>query len=371
MRYRTVELFYEQALDDTGTKPIDLKTTDPITAIRLEFKGVNGTDPNLYNWMNDVISKIEIVDGSDQILSINMKHGQALQFVNTGKTPYMRMEERPSGGVAEQCLIRFGRFMNDPLYYLDLTKFTNPQLKITTAGLTPNASGSGGFLAGSYKVTINLHVIEEGAQPSAGFMMYKEFFSFTAATSGDEHIALPQDYPYVGLLMRAFYIENDIHETINRLKISCDTGKFIPIDKKVHDIYRMNEEDYGPLELRMQLHRANGETVYHPLQMEPVAILMADQSTCVLKAMYQWSGYFELEVVDVSGNAITASRWIRAIIQGGSLHSTIYLPFGILTEPNTYFDPKIWADIELILTQGCPAGELGAVSLVMQQLRSY
>lgn len=371
MRYRTVELFYEQALDNTGTKPIDLKTTDPISAIRLEFKGTNSTSPNLYNWMNDAISKIEIVDGSDQICSISMKHGQALQFFNTGKTPYMRCEERPSGSYAEQCLIRFGRYMNDPLYYLDLTKFTNPQLKITTAGLTPQSSGSGGFLTGTYKVTINLHVIEEGAQPAAGFMMYKEIFSFTAATSGDEHVALPQDYPYVGLLMRAFYIENDIHETISRLKISCDTGKFIPVDKKVHDIYRMNEEDYGPLELRMQLERADGETVYHPLQMEPVAMLLPDEATSILRAIYQWSGYFELEVKDHAGSAITSTYWIRAIIQGGGLHSAIYWPFGILAEPETYFNPKDWADIDLVLTQACPAGELGAVSLVMQQLRSY
>jgi len=371
MRYRNVELYYEQSLDNTGTKIIDLKTTDPISAIRLVFKGTNGTDPNKYNWMNDVISKIEIVDGSDQLLSVTMKQGQALQFFNTRKTPYMRCEERASASYNEQVLILFGRHLWDPEYYLDLTKFTNPQLKITTAGLTPNASGSGGFLTGTFKVTVNLHVIEEGAAAAKGFMMCKEFYSFTAATSGDEHVDMPQDYPYVGLLLRAFYIENDFHETLSDLKISCDAGKFIPVEKKCADLYRMNEEDYGPLQLRMQLDRKDAETVYHPLHQDPVAMLLPDETLSVLSAIYQWSGYFTLSMQDNAGAAITDERWVRALITGSSLHSTLYLPFGVLSDPGSYFDPKVWADVELVLTQTCPAGELGAVSLVLQQLRPY
>ena len=371
MRYRDIELYYQQALDDEGTIIIDLKTTDPISALRLHFEGLNVANVNKYNWMDDVISKIEIVDGSDQLLSVNMKQGQVCQFHNTGKTPFMRGEERAGGSYHEHVLFQFGRYMWDPLYYLDLTKFNNPQLKITTAGVTPQSSGSGGFSTGTFKVTINLHVIEDGAQPAAGFMMYKEFYSFTAGTSGDEHIDLPRDFPYVGLLGRAFYIENDVDETLSDLKISCDAGKFIPVSKKVKDILRQNEEDLGPCEIRMQLDRKNAETVYHPLHGDPVAMLMCDETQAILKAQFQWSGYFVLSAQNHEGDNITSEFWIRALIKGTALHSCFYYPFGILAEPATYFDPTAWADIELILTQCCPAGELGAVSLVMQQLRSY
>jgi len=371
MKYRNVELYYEQSLEDTGTKIIDLKTTDPISAIRLDFKGTNCATQNKNNWLNDVISKIEIVDGSDQLFSLSMKEAQALQFTNTRKTPLMRLEERGGGSVNEQVLLQFGRYLWDPKYYLDLTKFTNPQLKISTNGLTPGNQASGGFATGTYKVTINLHVIEEGAEAAAGFMMHKEIYSFTAAVSGDEHIDMPLDYPYAGLLIRAFYDQNDFQETISNLKISCDAGKFVPVDKKCADLIRMTEEDYGPLELRMQLDRMSGECVYHPLHFDPVAVLQGDEHCNIYQAMYQWSGYFDLTATSNAGVATTVEEWIRMVVKGSALHSTLYLPFGLLLEPETYFDPKVWSDLELVLTQACPAGELGSVQVVLQQLRTY
>lgn len=368
MKYRNVELYYEQSLDDTGTKIIDLKTTDPVSAIRLDFKGSNDADThNKSNWMNDVITKIEIVDGSDLLFSLNLKEAQAKQFYNTGKTPYMRCEERGGGSYNEQVLMLFGRKLWDPKYYLDLTKFTNPQLKITTDEDAVRALGDDGFVSGSFKVTINLHVIEEGAEPAAGFMMSKEIYSFTSGTSGDEHIDLPMDYPFVGLLLRAYVAGNDFSENISRVKINCDAGKFVPIDKKAHDLYRMNEEDYGPLELRMQLDRKNGETVYHPLQQDPVAMLLPDETLSVLSAIYQWSGSFVLSMQDNAGVAIEDERWVRALITGSSLHSTLYLPFGLLSDPASYFDPKEWGDIDLVLTQAAAA----TVQVCLQQLRPY
>lgn len=371
MKFRNVELYYELALDDTGTKPLDLKTTDPISAIRLDFKGTNGATSNKENWLNDVITKIEIVDGSDRQVSLNMKQAQALQFFNTKKTPLMRCEERGGGSYNEQVLIQFGRFLWDPEYYLDLTKFDNPQLRITTDEDAVRAMGATGFVSDSLKVTVNLHVIEEGAETAKGFLMQKEVYSFTAGTSGDEHVDMPQDYSVAGILLRAFYTQNDFDETLSNLKVSCDTDKFVPIDKKCADLLRMNEEDYGTAEIRMQLDRKSGETVKHPIFKDPVAVLQGDEHCNIYQAIYQWSGYFDLTATTHDGTPTTAEEWIRCVIKGGSLHSTLYVPFGLLENPDSYFNPKDWADVELILTQACPAGELGTVEIVLQQLRTY
>jgi len=367
MRYRDVELYYELALDDTGTKIIDLKTTDPLSAIRLKFAGTNGATSNFENRMDDVITKIEIVDGSDQILSLNLKQAQCFQFFNTKKTPRIIIEERGGGSCAENCLILFGRYLNDPEYYLDLTKFNNPQLKITTDEDAVRAMGATGFLTTTFKVTVNLHVIEDGAEAAKGFFMYKEIYAFTSATSGDEHIDMPRDYPYHGLLMRAYVAGNDAHENISDIKISCDAGKFIPIDKKTAHINDWNEEDYGPCTIRMQLDRANDDVVYHIINKEPVAVLQPDESDMIVRAMYQWSGQFNYYQIDHAGAAITGQRWCRAIITGGGLHSTAFVPFGILADPASYFNPAEWNDVDLVLTQGAAA----VVQIATQQLRGY
>jgi len=366
MKYRQIELYYELALDDTGTKIIDLKTTDPLSAIRLEFKGTNGASYNKSNLMDDVITKIEIVDGSDQLCSLNMKQAQALQWYQTKKTPFIRIEERGGGSVREEVLLLFGRYLYDKEYYLDLKKFTNPQLKITTDEDAIRDIGADGFVTGSFKVTINLHVIDEGAEASKGFFMCKEIYSFTSGTSGDEHVDLPRDYMYAGILLRAWVAGNDPNENINKLKLSCDAGKYIPIDKYTGDILTSNEEDYGVLEIRAQLDRKDGETVYHPIFKEPVAQLTMDESDGMARAMYQWSGYFELHLLDASGAAITDERWIRATISGNGLHSCLYVPLGLINDPLTYFDPKLYEDIDLVLGQAAAA----TCQVVAQQLRT-
>lgn len=367
MRYRNVELYYEQSLDNTGTKIIDLKTKDPVSAIRLKFAGTNGATNNQENRMDDVITKIEIVDGSDQIFSLNMKQAQVFQFYNTGKTPRIIIEERGSGSVTEDVLLLFGRYLYDPEYYLDLTKFTNPQLKITTDEDAVRALGATGFLTNTFKVTVNLHVIEEGAATAKGFFMYKELYAFTSGTSGDEHVDMTRDYPYASILLRAYVAGNDASENINNIKLSCDAGKFIPINKKTAHINDWNEEDYGPCQIRCQLERADGDTVLHIMNKEPVALLEMDETDGFTRAMYQWSGQFVLHMHDMAGSGISADRWIRALITGGGMHSTAYVPFGILKDPATYFDPKPWNDIDLVLTQAAAA----TVQIAAQQLRTY
>lgn len=255
MKYRDVELYYQQALDNIGTKIIDLRTADPITAIRLSFFGTNGATSNKSNFINDVITKIELVDGSDQLLSLSMKEAQALQFRRTGKMPYMRPGESAGGSQEEQVMLLFGRYLYDPEYFMDLTKFRNPQLKITTNIAAVRAIGTDAFATGTLKVTVDLLVIQEGAVDPKGFFMQKNIYGFTSGTSGDEHIDMPMDYHYAGLMVRAFVAGNDINENISKIKLNCDAGKFIPFEKYVKDLYKHEEEDFGAAEMRYQIFR--------------------------------------------------------------------------------------------------------------------
>lgn len=367
MKYRNVELYYQQALDDVGTKIIDLKTTDPITAVRLNFYGKNGATHCKDNRLNDVVTKIELVDGSDQLLSLTLKEAQALQFRRTGKMPYMRPGEKNDGEQEESTLLMFGRYLWDPEYYLDLKKFRNPQLKITTNIAAIAAAGAEGFLSNYLKLTIDLLVIEEGAEAAKGFMMAKNVRGFTSGTSGDEPTDLPRDYPYVGLLVRAYVAGNDVNENITKLKIDCDTGKFIPIDKFTKDIYKAEEEDLGPAELRYQIFRKHGETVTHDLNHDPQVSLTPSVAGHIAGNSWSWSSRLYLVLTNHDGTAITSEELVHMIVKGSCPHSTIHLPFGKRMEPATYFDPKLHEDIKLKLTQGAAS----AVSIVLEQLRPY
>jgi hypothetical protein len=367
MKYRDVELYYQQTLDDVGTKIIDLRTTDPISAIRLQFFGTNGATSCKDNRLNDVITKIELVDGSDQLLSLTLKEAQALEFRRTGKMPYMRPGEAASGGQEESCLILFGRFLWDQEYYMDLTKFRNPQLKITTNIAAVAAASATAFLTGSLKVTIDLHIIQEGAPAAKGFFMAKNIYGFTSGTSGDEHVDMPMDYPYAGLMVRAFVAGNDINENISKLKINCDAGKYVPLEKYVKDLWKAEEQDLGPAILKYHLFRKNGETVTHDLNHDPIVTLTPNFTNRIASTGYTWSSRFSLFLTDSAGAAVTSEEDIGFTVHGACPHSTIYVPFGLPNEPATYFDPKVFGDIDLVLTQAAAS----AVAVVLSQLRAY
>ena len=367
MKYRDVELYYEKALDDVGTWINELKTSEPVSAIRLNFKGTNGATYNKDNRLNDVITKIEIVDGSDQLCSLSLKEAQALEFRRTGKMPFMRIGESASGSQDESVLLLFGRYLWDPEYYLDLPKFKNPQLKITTNIAAVAAASATAFLAASLKVTVDILVIEEGAEPAKGFMMAKNIRGFTSVTSGDEPVTMPIDYPYVGLLLRAYAAGNDVNENISKLKINCDVGKFIPIDKYVKDIYKAEEQDRGPAELRYQIFRKHGETVTHDLNHDPEVFLTPSVAGRIAGTSWSWSSRFYLVLTDHAGSAIAAEELVHLLVKGSCPHSTIHVPFGMRDKPETYFDPTLFGDIDLVLTQAAAS----AVSVILEQLRPY
>lgn len=367
MKYRLQEEYFELALDDVGTKIIDLHTASPISAIRLDFKGTNGASYCKDNRLNDVITKIEIVDGSDQLMSLSLKEAQALEFRRTGKMPFMRPGEKASGGQEEHVLLLFGRHLWDPELYLDLSKFKNPQLKITTNIAAVAAASATAFLSNSLKVTMDIHLIEEGASSASAFVMAKNVYGFTSGASGDTHIDLPTDYPYLNLMMRAFLAGNDVDENISALKINCDSGKFVPIDKKVKDIYKAEEQDLGPALLKYWIMRKNGETVTHDLNHDPIIALCPTLTNRIASCGYSWSSRFSLFLTDAAGAAITTEEEVILQVHGSCPHSTVNVPFGLRGVPESYFDATLYGDIDLVLTQAAAS----AVSIVLEQLRPY
>jgi len=367
MKYRDIELYYQQTLDDVGTKIIDLRTTDPISAIRLSFFGTNGATYNKENYLNDVITKIELVDGSDQLLSCSLKEAQAVQFRRTGKMPFMRPGESGGGEQEEQCLILFGRHLWDPEYYMDLTKFRNPQLKITTNIAAVRAAGADGYLTGYLKVSVNLLVIEEGAAEAKAFFMQKNIYGFTSADSGDEHIDMPMDYPYAGLLVRAYQVGHDPYHNISKAKLNCDAGKFIPFDIRVKDLYRVEENDFGAAEVRYFIYRKDAEWVHHILQQDPHTFFNPGIPGRIAGTYTAFNGMFKFNLRNFDNTPIAAEELTSVLIKGSCPHSTFYIPFGRAEDPLTYFDPKVFGDIDLVLTQDDPA----AVDIVLVQLRAY
>ena len=367
MKYRDVELYYQQTLDDVGTKIVDLHTKEPISAIRLTLFGTNGATYNKENYLNDVVTKVELVDGSDRLISASIKEAQAVQYRRTKKFPFLRPGEAPGGTQEEQALILFGRYLWDPEYYMDLTKYSNPQLKISTNIAAIRAAGVDGYVSKSLQASVNLLTMPEGAEAAKGFMMMKNIRGFTSAASGDEPTNMPKDYPYLGLLIRAYQVGHDPDHNISVVKLDCDTGKFIPIDIRTKDLYRCEENDYGIAELRQYMYRKDAEWIHHIITHDPIVVFNPGVPGRIAGAYTAFNGQFKFNLRNFDNTPIAAEENTAIIVKGSCPHSTVWIPFGIQELPATYFNPKDYGDISLILTQADPAD----IDLVLVQLRPY
>ncbi len=365
MRYRDNELYHDLGLDDSGTKIIDLNFNDPLSAISFLFYGTNGGTRNQNNSMHDVVTKIEIVDGSDVLLSASLKELQALHAYQTRVFPYSLNMEGPDQACKDHVTLFFGRWLWDKGYFLDLTKFSNPQLKITTDEDVIRAMSATGFLTGSFDVSIVAHIMEEEGLNSAGFFMNKEVYAFTSGASGNEYIELPRDYPYAQLMIHSTIRGSDWHELIDNVKLSCDSDKFVPFDRNGKDISETYENQHPPFQMRGHFFRSNGDNVYFPLYYNPRVLFTPKAANRIVGSDWQWSGGSDLLLTNNDGSGISSDEEVNAQIFGTDPHCSMVHEFGILNDPSTYFDPTMWKEVQLILTQAAA----GAVKIILKQMR--
>ena len=367
MRTRDAVIEYQKTLDDAGTLTKDLDLVDPVSALALEFEGTNGTTSNEDNFISDVITKIEIVDGSEVLYSLNQMQLEALHFYKTGKSPTLFPSEWASGAQRHACLLLFGRTLWDQEFAMDFTRFRNPQLKITTnIAAIRAAAAAGAFVSGTLKGTIVAKVMEDVAKPSK-YLMAKQIANWTSGTSGEKRIELPVDYPYRMLLARLWVEGSDINEVVTDIKLTCDMDKFIPFNRKVQQLDAEALAMFGMTELKHDLVRAHNSDIRTLINKEGNSIIFTggqdDGLICVDR--WQWSSQIHLTLVLHDGTYEGTAKKLHMAERGHALHATLPIPFGILDRPETWFDPTAYKKIEVVLTEAVAA----TCEIALEQVR--
>jgi hypothetical protein len=353
MRTRDAVIEYQKTLDDTGTLIKDLSIKDPISALYLEFEATNGTTSNKGNFISDVITKIELVSGSTVLYGVNLSQLEVLHLCKLGKMPTMFPSEWASGIQRHGCLLMFGRRLWDRDYAMDLTKYPNPQLKITSNLSAVRAvAADTAFATGTLKGTIVAKVMEDVAAPGK-YLRAKEIDSFTSAASGDKRVELVYDYPYRLLLLRAYISESDINEVITDFKLTCDTDAFIPFNRKVQQLDAEALALFGTGRLKHDIFCSHQDTVRLLFNKEPDVRPFYQSSTTpsIVGIDWQWSSAMKLNIYDHAGSADTTDRKYTMVEEGHALHATLPVPFGEMDKPDSWFNPKPFSKIEAVLTQ--------------------
>jgi len=369
MTTRDAVLKYQETMTDTQVPVIDLDLVDPVSALVLEVESTNGATSNKGNFISDIVTKVELVDGGVSYVSLNMAQLEALYFYKTGKMPTMFPSEWGGGGQRHSCPLLFGRYLWDRAYAFFPPNFRNPQLKITFNKAVIRAAAADGFASGNnILLSVTAKMMEEVGSP-AEFLAAKEIKSFTSVASGDERVELPIDYVYRMLMLRAWLQTKDINELISDLKITCDTDKFVMLNRKVMQLDAEALAQLGMGVIKHDVLRSNAEHTRLIFNKEPlIAPYMTEadvQNFINLNAI--WSSDMYAFNYDKNGAADGTDRKHTMIEMGHAPHATVPVFFGLPMEPDTWFNPTAYKKIEAVLTQ---AAASGAIQLVLEQVRA-
>ena len=199
--------------------------------------------------------------------------------------------------------------------------------------------------------------------------MTKEIYTWTKATSGDETIDMPRDYPYRFIVMQALHCETPVYCEFSKVKLSCNFDEFVPINETTEDLAHDNWNRYGMLHQQSECMGDGTNTdkkAYYPFAWNWGGDVQSwnTGSPSVVKRPY--SGYITVDYTE----AIALHDGQRAIVtgMGWELFDTEVIPFGNLIDETHWFDPKPWKSVRLILTQAQTAV---ASAIVLQQVRHY
>lgn len=358
MNYRNYKFLARATHEADAVHVHDINIQDPISNIVLGFEFTKADHICTLHPMAS-IPKIEIVDGSDVLFSLDGYEAEALDWYNNGGNLRSNWNNHLIGATVSRYVgINFGRYLWDPEYAFDPKMFTNPQLRISIDKDAWAAAGSHVYITGW------ANLFDQKSVALKGFFMSKEFKQWSMTDNVHEYTDLPTDHLYEGIYIRAYADDIEPNQCIQNIKISEDQDKRIPFDMGGQEILRCMLNEYPAVqeEIIVSPHTVARYAYVTPTErvhalMQPWAAAAADVGgTC-----YGGSGGHLSYIV------AAASPNCQLFVRGYTPHSTYRLPCGIHSDPETYWDVRnigsLRADIE-----GANTAE---AFIFLQQLRPY
>jgi hypothetical protein len=220
MNYREVELLRAESIATAGTRTLDLGTDQPVSRLDIVWKKTNSArvaagHPHL------IISRIDVVDGSDVLFSLDGGMAQAMAFFTQNRQSGGYLNYETGQMSAQVASIYFGRYMWDELYALDPKKHNNIQIKVA------HNLASGGSVGTVADLSVYAHVFNDKVPAPKGFVQSLEIYSYLAVANAWVYIDMPQDYPIRGLMFGAPQCTEGPSGNLAQFKVSENGGQNI------------------------------------------------------------------------------------------------------------------------------------------------
>lgn len=237
MNYRISEVLAAEDITTAGTKTIDINLADVISRLLVVVE-LKNDDYGPDGHPVDVLTKIEVVDGSEVIFSMSGGMAQAIAHYGTGLWDHNELNWEDKAYIRAAASIFFGRWPFDEELALDPTKFRNLQLKIThnyaLGGCNPSAA----------TLAVFAEVFDQKVITPRGYLLSKQHYSYTPSAGAAEYIDLPTDHP-IRLVVPANKNDNEEPDIqFEKIKLSEEHDKRVVVDIDTMDLIRLTARQY-------------------------------------------------------------------------------------------------------------------------------
>jgi hypothetical protein len=362
MNYRLSTIFAEKTYTADATEIIDINVIDPISEFIIRFRPTTGAEAASDGHPVKCISKVELVDGSDVLLSLTGQEIQALDWYNSYMVRTNIIWYLATTAQELALHIPFGRFLYDPMLALDPTKFTNLQLKVSID------LDAGCFNNSQIVMSIFAHLFDEKSVTPTGLLMAKEIKDYALGAGTHEYTDLPTDYPYRKLLMKIQKEGTGVEYCFDDLKLSEDNDKRIPFNHGIEEILHTITAHSKPYrEWIICTALAAGRYFHITPGYWPglTATVWSNSISATDIAVYEGDGGRILVTQD------PAVRNMMVAVQGWCPHSTIEIPFGLQDDPTDWYDVTKIGTLRLDLKSASGMSSSETCQVFLQQQRTY
>lgn len=359
MNYRTSVLLALKTLGTTaGTEVIDINVKDPISALRFEAIWTShSSGARLYPEL-DVFSKIELVDGSEVLMSLSGTELAAVHFYEGHPFIYCDAGNITSEAHNLHLQYNFGRFFRDPLLALDPTRYRNPQLRVTYNPATPHASAT------SLQLEVTAELFDEKVISPMGFLRTTQFHSYAPGATTYEYIDLPTDLVIRKLYLQTREFGQAAANLLTDVKLSEDNDKRIPFDMTDTNWANLCGQKWGALFQNIWAYTGGVTDLIFvaPCKYETLACNNTTDYTGVRHVAF--SGGRLMLACDVTTDIV------NGMVSGFLPYFVYCYPFGDDGDPADWYDVTKVGSLRLRVQSASQSA--GAINnTILQQLRRY